>query len=93
MTYTEARARGWPIMVYIKDRNVYYKAFVSRAWAQGHDNGVMFSCGLKLVEDVKAEALDELLRKGQAVQVTFDEYNHSGCQSECVLRGGKTCRW
>ena len=68
----------------------YYRASVSQAWAIKHDNGALFSFGLTVGEDGLTE---KHLARIDKVEVSHDEWNHSGCQSGCVLRGAKECRW
>lgn len=44
--------------------------------------------------DVKRDSLaQDILDTGRAVEVLHQEWNHSGCQSSCVLRGNPICRW
>lgn len=80
-------------MIYILDqrRSRYYRAEVDREWVEKHDNGHLISIGWNS-DDNQAE-LRRLLQEGKAVQVPKDEWNHSGCQSSCIRRGGKECRW
>ena len=81
------------MQLYIKDRQSYYRAVVTRAWAIKHDNGALISCGLTVGEELTLGQLKALVARGQAVEVTKEEWNHSGCQSSCTLRGAKECRW
>jgi len=80
--------------VYIKfpgkpDR--YYRAQVSQQWAVRHDNFALVSVGLTVGEDLSLQSFKRL--GPTAVEVTHTEWNHSGCQSACQLRGAKECRW
>lgn len=79
----------------VDDKDVfYYRAEVSQRWAVEHDNGAIFSCGLTVGEDgLELSSLQALIRQGKAVEVSYDEWNHSGCQSSCIRRGAKECRW
>lgn len=81
------------VTVYVKHPSAgkYYRATIPVSVARRVDNGVMVSCGLTV--GVDKVPLDDWIWKGWAVEVSKDEWNHSGCQSECVLRGGKSCRW
>jgi hypothetical protein len=79
----------------------YYRAAVSISWAKRHDNGALISCGLTIDEPsawsghvwLTRRAFDRLQKTGAVKEITHDQWNHSGCQSSCVLRGAKECRW
>jgi hypothetical protein len=80
----------------IRHGNKYYMAVVSRKWVEKHDNGAVVSCGLSVGEPdstVSEGSLAALIRMGKAKEISQERYNHSGCQSGCVLRGDKECRW
>lgn len=78
----------------IRNGNDYYFADVTRVWAIKHDNGVLISCGLTVGENGFTLAMfKRLARNGQLTQVSQETWNHSGCQSGCVLRGDAECRW
>lgn len=80
--------------IYIKDGNKYYRANVSPGWAQTHDNGALVSCGLTVGRDgFTARMLAGLIRRRRAIEVTESEWQHSGCQSSCILRGAERCTW
>jgi hypothetical protein len=80
--------------IYIKAGDKHYRANVTPEWAQAHDNGRLISCGLTVGEDgFTARMLGYLLRKRRAIEVTEQEWNHSGCQSSCILRGADKCSW
>ncbi len=79
--------------IYIRDGEAYYRAEVSLAWARRHDNGALVSCGLTVGKDISRRVMRGLVTRGQAIPVTRDQWNHSGCQSSCVLRGQADCRW
>lgn len=71
----------------------FYRLWVTPAWAQRHDNGALVSIGLTVPKDLSRGAFQRALSKFKYVQLTEEEWNHSGCQSSCVKRGGKECRW
>jgi hypothetical protein len=73
--------------------NRFYRLEVSPRWADQHDNGALISVGLTVGKDLTERSLKALIRRGQATEVTFDEYNHSGCQSYCKMRGNDRCAW
>lgn len=69
----------------------FYRATVSQSWAIRHDNFALVSCGLTVDDDLTRASFNRL---GAArVEITHQEWNHMGCQSGCVLRGAKECRW
>lgn len=79
--------------VYATDGEKFYRLDVSVAWADKHDNGAIISCGLRVGEDFSVSQLHSLMTHGKAREVSESEYDHSGCQSSCVMRGDKKCRW
>lgn len=89
--------------VYIRDtqQSKYYRATVTRRWFTLHDNGAMVSCGLTVDEPsaysgrvwLSRSGLERLRAQGRLTEVSHDTWNHSGCQSSCVLRGHAVCRW
>ncbi len=79
--------------VYIRSGEKYYHATVSRVWLAKHDNGATVSCGLAVGTDLRQSQLDCLIRQGKAKEVSKEKWNHSGCQSSCILRGDNECRW
>lgn len=87
------------LTIYVKDPGAeggtrYYRATVNQSWAVKHDNGAIFSCGLTVGEDgLTRRAWQAQVRRGGVEEVTHQTWNHSGCQSGCVLRGAKECRW
>ena len=87
--------KGSIMIIYARDEasELYLQLDVSNAWVRKHDNGAMISCGLSAPEDISVKALKNLLARGKAERITKDEWNHSGCQSSCVMRGAKECRW
>lgn len=81
------------MVIYAKHDDKYYRLTVSVEWAEKNDNGALISCGLTVGTDIKESQLKNLISRGKAIQVTEDEYNHSGCQSRCVKRGDDICQW
>lgn len=87
--------------VYIRDGERHYRATVTHTWFVRHDNGAMVSCGLTVDEPsgwsgrvwLSKAGLKRLQKQGRLTEVSKDTYNHSGCQSSCVLRGAATCHW
>lgn len=78
----------------VKDGDQYYKVVVTKHWFDRHDNGAMLSCGLTVGKD-NFTAKDWARAKATFIhtELTQEQWNHSSCQSSCVLRGGSTCRW
>lgn len=81
--------------VYIRHETAskYYRAELTPARARRYDNGALISCGLSVPENISPTLVAAWVRSGIATEVTRDEWNHSGCQSSCVLRGQATCSW
>lgn len=72
----------------------YYRATVSQAYAVRHDNGCLVSIGLIVGEDGFTPRMFKAMQKRfNVVEITHEAWNHSGCQSYCILRGAKECRW
>lgn len=84
------------IRIYIRDPKVepahHYRYDASVRWAHEHDNGALISCGLVVGERLNGRVVLSAVPRG-AVEVSHDEWNHSGCRSGCVLRGARECRW
>lgn len=57
------------------------------------DNGCLVSIGWTVGGDLSRRGLEELNSRGYLKEIDRDTWNHSGCQSSCVRRGGKACRW
>lgn len=74
----------------IRDGDTYYRARVSLNWAKRHDNGAMVSIGLTVGVDLSRAAFERL---GSLKPLTKKQYEHSGCQSSCTLRGDAKCSW
>lgn len=74
----------------------HYRAQVSAAFAARHDNGALVSIGWTVREDgggdLPPRALAWLRARGRLTPITHEQWNHSGCQSACVLRGASECR-
>jgi len=71
----------------------YYKANLTQSQLERHNNFAMVSIGLTVPEDLKAATLTRWVNQGIAHEVGYEEWNHSGCQSSCKLRGANECRW
>lgn len=74
---------------YDKKNEKYWRFEATQRWWVEHDNGCAVSIGFEVGKEI---SMDQLRSLG-AVEVTKDEWNHSGCQSSCVKRGAKECRW
>ncbi len=85
------------MIVYAKhvqpDSIAFYRCRVTPAFAERHNNYCLVSIGWNIGVDLPIKSFEYLKRTGRAVQVTADEWNHSGCQSACKLRGAYECRW
>lgn len=79
--------------VYITSCDQYYRADLTPRQAEKHNNFAMVSCGLTVPDDLRASTLRRWINNGTAVQVAKLEWQHSGCQSYCKLRGNSTCSW
>lgn len=77
--------------IYARHGDKHYKLVLSHDQAVKYDNGVMISCGLTIPEDMPETALRWLISRHRAAEVTYDEWNHSGCKSSFVMRGGAEC--
>jgi hypothetical protein len=82
-------------------RGKYYRATVTPEWANRHDNGALISCGLTVDEPsawsgkvwLSSRAFNTLEKTGRVQEITHDQWNHSGCQSRCIMRGDAMCQW
>lgn len=93
MKTTRKLQRG-PIRVSVRHPNgKYYVAHLSPGQARAHDNGALISCGLTVGEDLKHGTFQNWLRQGLLDEISQEKYNHSGCQSSCILRGDLKCGW
>ena len=70
-----------------------FRLEVSQDWASRHDNGALISCGLEVPDDLPESTLGSLLAIGKARECSYEEWNHSGCQSRCKLKGDLACQW
>lgn len=80
----------------IKDpeQGKYYRMAVSPAWAARHDNGALISCGLTIGEHGFTRRMFQLAQyRFSHLEISAEEWNHSGCQSSCTRRGDQQCRW
>lgn len=71
----------------------YYAAALTTNQLVKHDNGCLVSIGLVVPLDLRYSTLARWINQGIAKEITFDEWNHMGCQSSCKRRGGTECRW
>jgi hypothetical protein len=71
----------------------FYRAEVTPQWARTHDNGALISIGLTVGEDLSRLAFSHLRAAHRLTEVSALEFNHSGCQSSCTLRGDAKCSW
>jgi len=71
----------------------HYYLYLSNAQCTKYNNYAMTSCGLQIPDDVPISVLNWLLCHKRAIQIDATTANHSGCQSSCILRGDKICRW
>jgi hypothetical protein len=67
------------------DADRYFRLRLTQRQARRLDNGAMVSCGLALT--------GKQISRLDAEEMTKDEWNHSGCQSRCVMRGDNICQW
>ncbi len=82
-------------------RGKFYRARPSMAWIKRHDNGALISCGLTVDEPsaysgtvwLTDRAFKALESRGVVVEITEQQWKHSGCQSSCILRGNAKCSW
>lgn len=75
------------------DNGKFYKMAVTPRWAQAHDNGALISCGLTIGQDGFTRRMFQLAQyRFSHLEITEQEYQHSGCQSSCILRGDSVCR-
>lgn len=72
----------------------FYEARLSIATFKRYDNGAMISCGLTVGKgSFKRSILDGWIRRGMTTPITREVYQHSGCLSSCINRGGNKCQW
>lgn len=87
-----------PFHVTVKDPTAdpprYYEVRLTLRDANRYNNGCMVSIGLTVGEgSFKASSLKRLQEAGRVKEIDQTTYNHSGCRSSCILRGGSKCRW
>lgn len=75
--------------IYAKDGDRYFRIDADARFVRKHNNGRLLSMGLTVGQDLDRKALE----KSTHVEVTRDEWNHSACQSSCIMRGGAKCTW
>lgn len=70
-----------------KDSTVYFRVAMEPTSLRNEYAPV--SCGI-----VRSTTwIKRMVTQRKATIVTKDEWNHSGCQSSCIRRGGQSCRW
>lgn len=79
--------------VSVRDGEAFYRACVTLRFAKRYNNYAMVSCGWTVDDDLPRAAFKRLQREGRLTPVSRETWAHSGCQSACVLRGAKECRW
>jgi GH24 family phage-related lysozyme (muramidase) len=80
--------------IYARDSKKCYRIRMTQRQVRYWDNGAMISCGLTVGKGrFKASSLKRLIKAGRATEIDYDTWNHSGCQSSCVMRGGTKCQW
>lgn len=81
--------------IYVSDKSAgrYFRARLTRRQYLRLDNGCMVSIGLIVGKGLTRETVARWVRRGRAVEVSHDEWNHSSCQSACVKSGASACRW
>ena len=101
-----SRAGGFVVTIHDPRTNSYWKYRCGQGWYNKHDNGAMVSCGLTVggksgysgKEYLSAATFDRMKKMYKNApsalwRVDPEVGQHSGCQSSCVLRGDKQCRW
>ena len=86
---TENISEGEIMMVATRHETKYYFVYPSRRQIAKYDNGALISCGWTVGDDLPLTVFQHMSKK----EVTQEDYNHSGCQSRCVLRGDSKCGW
>ena len=81
------------IYAYDEERDEYWRVNLTRRQYRRVDNGAMISCGLTIPHDTKGKMSRATFDRLPKQAVTREQWQHAGCQSSCVLRGGQTCRW
>lgn len=96
LTNHDRNAVYYDLTVVIADaaHGKYYRARVTQAWAERHNNGALVSLGLRVgMDGFTPRMLASLRGQGRLTEITEQTWNHSGCQSSCVLRGAAKCSW
>lgn len=76
------------MVVYASRGNEKFKIRLTPSEVLKYDNGAMVSCGI-----MAPDCIDEWVKTGKAIVISYDEWNHSGCQSRCIKRGDNLCQW
>jgi hypothetical protein len=83
------------LTISVRDGESFYVVKVTPKWADKYDNGAVISCGLTVPVDISRQAFERYRKRypDRVVNVSRDEYQHSGCQSSCIRQGARECRW
>jgi hypothetical protein len=79
--------------VSIRNGERYYIACLTIGQARLHDNGALISCGLTVGHDLRPSTFKRWQSADLTREITYDEWNHGGCQSSCIKRRNASCRW
>ena len=72
------------------DHNKFYLVRLTERQVKRLNNGALVSLGLTVgANGFTRKEFDRLPK----TEISYDEWNHSGCQSSCIRRGHSTCRW
>ena len=71
------------------DNNTYWRVHASLSTVKRYDNYCLVSIGWTVGVDLARRTFNRLKKE----QLTGEQWNHSGCQSYCVLRGDSKCQW
>lgn len=69
--------------------NSYWYVHAPMKVAKRYDNGCLFSIGWTVGKDLPRATFARLPKTA----MTQEQWNHSGCQSYCILRGHSKCAW
>ena len=71
----------------------HYMVRMSDAMIRKYDNGHLISIGLHVPGDAPYSTFNSWKRQGKTRHISREMFEHSGCQSECTLRGDDKCLW
>lgn len=79
------------IRIAVKDTETgkTYFCYPSAYQLKKYDNGALISCGWSVPDELPRRSF----RRMEKQEVSTEEWQHSGCLSQCTRRGDKTCRW